>query len=69
MKKILELNPNLFFAIGIISMSIGGIWMSYAEEKNLIQLGIIVLGGLLSISGAIIGFIQNRNIIKESKDQ
>ena len=57
MKKILELNPNLFFAIGIISMSIGGIWMSYAEEKNLIQLGIIVLGGLLSINGAIIGLI------------
>ena len=69
MKKILELNPNLFFAIGIISMSIGGIWMSYAEEKNLIQLGIIVLGGLVGISGAIIGLIQNRKIIKESKDQ
>ena len=69
MKKILELNPNLFFAIGIISMSIGGIWMSYAEEKNLIQLGLIVLGGVLSISGAIIGFIQNRKIIKESQDQ
>jgi len=69
MKKILELNPNLFFAIGIISMSIGGIWMSYAEEKNLIQLGIIVLGGLLGISGSVIGLIQNRKIIKESKDQ
>ena len=65
MKKILEPDPNLFFAIGIISMSIGGIWMSYAEEKNLIQLGLIVLGGLLSNSGGIIGFIQNRNIIKE----
>ena len=65
MKKILELNPNLFFAIGIISMSIGGIWMSYAEEKNLIQLGIIVLGGLAGILGGIIGFIQS----KESKDQ
>jgi len=50
-------------------MCIGGIWMSYAEEKNLIQLGLIVLGGLLSISGGIIGFIQNRKIIKESKDQ
>ena len=69
MKKILELDPNLFFAIGIISSSIGGIWMSYAEEKNLIQLGLIVLGGLLTISGSIIGFIQNRKIIKESKDQ
>jgi hypothetical protein len=69
MKKILELNPNLFFAIGFISMSIGGIWMSYAEEKNLIQLGIIVLGGLLGISGSVIGLIQNRKIIKESKDQ
>ena len=69
MKKILELDPNLFISIGCISMCIGGIWMSYAEEKNLIQLGLIVLGGLLSISGGIIGFIQNRKIIKESKDQ
>ena len=69
MKKILELDPNLFISIGLISMCIGGIWMSYAEEKNLIQLGLIVLGGLLSISGTIIGFIQNRKIIKESKDQ
>ena len=69
MKKILELDPNLFISIGLISMWIGGIWMSYAEEKNLIQLGLIVLGGLLSISGGIIGFIQNRKIIKESKDQ
>tara|TARA_B100001013_G_scaffold114540_1_gene65864 strand:- start:117 stop:326 length:210 start_codon:yes stop_codon:yes gene_type:complete len=69
MKKILELDPNLFICIGFISMIIGGIWMSYAEEKNLIQLGLIVLGGLLSISGGIIGFIQNRKIIKESKNQ
>ena len=69
MKKILELDPNLFFAIGIISMSIGGIWMSYTEEKNLIQLGIIVLGGLVGISGAIIGLIQRREIIKESKGE
>ncbi len=68
MKKILELNPNLFFAIGIISMSIGGIWMSYAEEKNLIQLGIIVLGGLAGISGGIIGFMQRGEIIKNSKE-
>ena len=67
MKKILELNPNLFFAIGIISMSIGGIWMSYAEEKNLIQLGIIVLGGLAGISGGIIGFMLRGEIIKNSK--
>ena len=43
--------------------------MSYAEEKNIIQLGLIVLGGLLSMSGTIIGFIQNRKIIKEGKDQ
>ena len=69
MKKILELDPNLYICIGIISSSIGGIWMSYTEEKNLIQLGIIVLGGLVGISGAIIGLIQNRKIIKESKGE
>ena len=65
MKKILELNPNLFFSIGITSLSIGGIWMSYTEEKNLIQLGMIVLGGIIGILGGIIGFIQN----KKSKDK
>ena len=67
MKKILELNPNIFIPMGIISMSIGGIWMGEAEEKNLIQLVLIVLGGFLTISGTIIGFIQNRNLLKENK--
>ena len=50
-------------------MIIGGIWMGDGEEKNLIQLGLIVLGGFLTICGALIGFIQNRKIIKESKNQ
>lgn len=68
MKKILELNPNVFIPMGIISMIIGGIWMGEAEEKNLIQLVLIVLGGFLTISGTIIGFIQNRKILKENKD-
>ena len=66
MNKILKLDANLFFAISIISLSIGGIWMSYTEEKNLIQLGIIVLGGLAGISGGIIGFMQSSEIIKIS---
>ena len=39
--------------------------MSYTEEKNLIQLGMIVLGGLSGISGGIIGFMQKGEIIKE----
>ena len=69
MKKRLELNPNIFIPMGIISMSIGGIWMGDGEEKNLIQLVLIVLGGFLTICGALIGFIQNRKIIKESKNQ
>ena len=68
MKKILELNPNIFIPMGIISMIIGGIWMGEAEEKKLIQLVLIVLGGFLTISGTIIGFIQNRKILKENKD-
>ena len=69
MKKILELNPNIFIPMGIISMSIGGILMGDGEEKKLIQLVLIVLGGFLTICGALIGFIQNRKIIKESKNQ
>tara|TARA_X000000368_G_scaffold349250_1_gene289264 strand:- start:1061 stop:1276 length:216 start_codon:yes stop_codon:yes gene_type:complete len=68
MNKILKLNPELFFGISIISLSLGGIWMSYTEEKNLIQLGIIVLGGLAGILGGIIGFIQRGEIIKNSKE-
>ena len=68
MKKILELDPNIFIPLGFISMVIGGIWMGDAEEKNFIQLVLIVLGGLLTIGGSIIGFIQNRNILKENKD-
>ena len=68
MNKILKLDANLFFAISIISLSIGGIWMSYTEEKNLIQLGMIALGGLTGISGGIIGFMQSSEIIKKSKE-
>ena len=68
MNKILKLNPELFFGISIISLSLGGIWMSYTEEKTLIQLGIIVLGGLAGILGGIIGFIQRGEIIKNSKE-
>ena len=68
MNKILKLDANLFFAISIISLSIGGIWMSYTEEKNLIQLGMIALGGLTGISGGIIGFKQSSEIIKKSKE-
>ena len=68
MNKILKLDANLFFAISIISFCIGGFWMSYAEEKNIIQLGLIVLGGLTGISGGIIGFMQSSEIIKKSKE-
>ena len=68
MNKILKLNAELFFGISIISLSLGLIWMSYTEEKNLIQLGIIVLGGLAGILGGIIGFIQRGEIIKNSKE-
>ena len=68
MNKILKLNAELFFGMSIISLSFGGIWMSYTEEKNLIQLGIIILGGLAGILGGIIGFIQRGEIIKNSKE-
>ena len=68
MNKILKLDANLFFAISIISLVIGGIWMSYIEEKNLIQLGLIVLGGVAGISGGIIGFMQRGEIINNSKE-
>ena len=68
MNEIFKLNPELFFGISIISLSLGGIWLSYTEEKSLILLGIIVLGGLAGILGGIIGFIQRGEIIKNSKE-
>ena len=69
MKKILEHNPNISIPFGFIFMGIGGIWMSDSEEKNIIQLVLIVLGGSLAFIGAVIGLVQNRKIIKKSKDQ
>ena len=46
MKKILELDPNIFIPIGLIFMGIGGIWMGDAEEKNFIQLVVKILAGM-----------------------
>lgn len=67
-EKIIKLNPQYFIAIGLISMSIGGIWEIKSEENNFIQLGLFVLGSTSVISGAIIGLIQKREIIKKNKD-
>jgi hypothetical protein len=55
MKKLLKLNPEYLIGIGIILMSIGGIFFDVTSDTGL---GIILLGGTSVISGAIIGLIQ-----------
>tara|TARA_B100000029_G_scaffold329508_1_gene321805 strand:+ start:1965 stop:2144 length:180 start_codon:yes stop_codon:yes gene_type:complete len=55
MKKLLKLNPEYLIGIGIILMSIGGIFFDVTSNTGL---GIILLGGTSVISGAIIGLIQ-----------
>ena len=55
MKKLLKLNPEYLIGIGIIVMSIGGIFFDVTSDTGL---GITLLGCTSVISGAIIGLIQ-----------
>ena len=57
MKRLLKLNPQYPISIGIIIMSVGGIFF---DVKSDIGLGIILLGGFIMIAGAIIGLIQTK---------
>ena len=57
MKKLLKLNPQYLIGIGIIVMSIGGIFFLIDASSD-IGLGINLLGGTFGISGVIIGLIQ-----------
>ena len=55
MKRLLKLNPQYPISIGIIIMGVGGIFF---VVKSDIGLGIILLGGFITIAGAIIVLIQ-----------
>ena len=57
MKKLLKLNPEYLIGIGIILMSIGGLFFDVTSDTGL---GITVLGGSSTIFGAIIGLIQRK---------
>ena len=57
MKRLLKLNPQYPISIGIIIMGVGGIFF---DVKSDIGLGIILLGGFIMITGAIIGLIQTK---------
>ena len=59
MKRLLKLNPQYPISIGIIIMGVGGIFF---DVKSDIGLGIILLGGFITIAGAIIVLIQTKKI-------
>jgi len=59
MKRLLNLNPQYPISIGLIIMGVGGIFF---DIKSDIGLGIILMGGLIMGTGAIIGLIQMKKI-------
>ena len=59
MKRLLNLNPQYPISIGLIIMGVGGIFFDIKSE---IGLGIILIGGFIMGTGAIIGLIQMKKI-------
>ncbi len=59
MKRLLNLNPQYPISIGLIIMGVGGIFF---DIKSDIGLGIILIGGFIMGTGAIIGLIQMKKI-------
>ena len=59
MKKLLKFNPQYPISIGLIIMGVGGIFF---DIKSDIGLGIILIGGFIMGTGAIIGLIQMKKI-------
>ena len=59
MKRLLNLNPQYPISIGLIIIGVGGIFF---DIKSDIGLGIILIGGLIMGTGAIIGLIQMKKI-------
>ena len=59
MKRLLNLNPQYPISIGLIIMGVGGVFF---DIKSDIGLGIILIGGFIMGTGAIIGLIQMKKI-------
>ena len=57
MEKLLKLNPQYPISIGFILMGVGGIFFDVTSD---IGLGITLLGGVIMVGGAIIGFVQTK---------
>ena len=62
MEKLLKLNPQYPISIGLILMGVGGIFFDVTSD---IGLGITLLGGVIMVGGAIIGFVQTKKKIKK----
>ena len=57
MKRILKLNSQYPISIGLILMGIGGVFFDSTSDIGLV---ITLLGGLIIIAGAIIGFYKTK---------
>lgn len=57
MEKLLKLNLQYPISIGLILMSVGGIFFDVTSDMGL---GITLLGGVIMVGGGIIGFIQTK---------
>ena len=57
MEKLLKLNPQYPISIGLVLMGVGGIFFDVTSD---IGLRITLLGGVIMVGGAIIGFIQTK---------
>ena len=57
MEKLLKLNPQYPISIGLVLMGVGGIFFDVTSD---IGLGITLLGGVIMVGGAIIGFVQTK---------
>tara|TARA_B100000780_G_C20859965_1_gene341865 strand:- start:438 stop:611 length:174 start_codon:yes stop_codon:yes gene_type:complete len=57
MKKLLKIDPQYPIGIGILILSIGGIFFDTTSDTGF---GIILLGSLTSLSGVIIGFLNRK---------
>ena len=57
MKRILKLNPQYSISIGLILMGVGGVFFDSTSDIGLV---ITLLGGIIIIAGAIIGFYQTK---------
>lgn len=57
MKKLLKMNPQYLISIGLILMGIGGVFFDETSDTGF---GILLLGSLSTITGALLGLLNKK---------